>query len=91
MTDYSVIRICIWSSVGTLFAIAALFFFRFHRDTKDRFFVLFALSFLTLGLHYWLLAALSVPDESKHWLYVVRLVAFALIAAAVADKSRRAD
>jgi Family of unknown function (DUF5985) len=70
-------------------AIAALFFLRFWRDTGDRLFFMFALSFLLLGITRLGLAFShdSVEGET-HW-YWVRLVAFVLILIAIVDKNRR--
>lgn len=89
MRDLIFLKVALWASAGTLFVVAALFFARFYRDTSDRLFVFFGLAFFTLGAQYWLLALLSVPDEAKHWLYLVRLVAFLLIVVAIADKNQR--
>jgi hypothetical protein len=69
------------------FAIAAVFFLRFWRETGDRLFALFALAFAVLAggrvLH-----ALMEPDgilEKHYWL---RLTAFLIILAAILDKNR---
>ena len=91
MTNWPIIRDHLWSATGTLFMVAAVVFGRFYRDTRDRFFLLFSIGFLTLGAQYWLLALYSVPDESQHWLYVVRLIAFTFIVVAVVDKNRQSQ
>jgi hypothetical protein len=70
------------------YAIAALFFARFWRDTHDRLFAWFACAFALLaaqraGL---VLAALHGSDTTIY--YVLRLVAFLLILAAIGDKNR---
>lgn len=65
----------------------ALFFARYWRETADRFFALFALAFATFGANRLLLVALD-GDEAETAVYVVRLAAFALILAAVAEKNR---
>ena len=65
----------------------ALFFARFWRETADRFFLLFALAFATFGVNRFLLVALT-DDEAETVVYVVRLLAFLLIIAAVVDKNR---
>lgn len=81
----------LWTVTGTVFAVIALFFFRFYRDTRDRFFVLFGSAFVVFAAHYFALAAWNVPDESRHWLYLVRLVGFVLIVVAVIDKNRHPE
>jgi Family of unknown function (DUF5985) len=65
----------------------ALFFARFWRETGDRFFLLFALAFATFGVNRLLLVALT-DDEAETVVYVVRLLAFLLIIAAVVEKNR---
>lgn len=67
--------------------VAGLYFLRFWRATGDRFFLMFALSFWIEGAHrlfiyHWL------PDEASPLHYVVRLVAYGLIIAAIVDKNR---
>jgi hypothetical protein len=66
-----------------------LFFFRFYRQSGDRFFVLFALAFWVLAGNR--AALLFVPEEeesARTAIYVIRLVAFCLILAAIIDKNR---
>jgi hypothetical protein len=68
---------------------AALFFFRFWRETRDRLFAIFAVSFVLLAITRIGLAASSEHLEGHtHW-YWVRLAAFLLILVAIADKNRR--
>ena len=76
--------------LGTLAWVAALFFHRFWRATHDRFFLLFALAFLALGVNWFGLSVTGIPDEARTSLYLVRLVAYVLIIAAVVDKNRAA-
>jgi hypothetical protein len=68
--------------------VATLFFLKFWRQTRDRFFLLFAVAFaldaatrLTLGL-----SELSTEHEPPF--YLARLVTFGLILLAIADKNR---
>lgn len=69
------------------FAIAAIFFLRFWRDTRDGLFLSFALAFLLLGLVQALLALGNVPVEERSWIYLIRLVAFLIILAAIVRKN----
>lgn len=71
-----------------LCAVAALFFFRFRRQTRDRLFGLFAGAFTLLGLNFALLAFVSRESEFRPYLYLIRLAAFLLIIAAIVDKNR---
>ncbi|HKP74437.1 MAG TPA: DUF5985 family protein [Longimicrobiaceae bacterium] len=69
-------------------AVAGLFFLRFWRRSGDRLFAWFAAAFWLLGAQRAALAALQPGEQGATWLYVVRLVAFLLILAAVIDKNR---
>ncbi|SRR5581483_8364945 len=69
-------------------AIAGTIFLRAWRDTRDRFFLLFALAFWLLALN-WLGLAVFAPDnETRSLFYVVRLLGFCVILLAIADKNR---
>ena len=71
------------------FAIAALFFLRFWRRTRDGLFLAFACAFFLLGLGQALLALSGIPVEERSWLYLFRLAAFGLILIAIARKNSR--
>jgi hypothetical protein len=76
-------------SIAMASTIAALFFLRFWRDTRDRLFAMFALAFVLLGLTRFGLALSAQESEGQtHW-YWLRLAAFVLILVAIADKNRR--
>jgi hypothetical protein len=68
---------------------AGLFFLRFWRQSHDRLFAVFAVSFFLLALHRVLLALIEEPANTT-WLYLMRLAAFLLILGAIVDKNRRA-
>jgi hypothetical protein len=76
-------------AVTALLLVAALFFLRFWKRTRDGLFLAFAAAFFLLGFGQALLALAHVPDEERSWLYLVRLLAFALILAAIIRKNRR--
>ena len=65
----------------------ALFFLRFWISSGDRFFGLFALAFLVFGVNRFVRLFLDEADEARTLVYVVRLVAFVLIIAAIVDKN----
>ena len=70
------------------FLVAGLFFLRFWRETRDRLFGFFALSFFVLGANR---AALGLTDEvgdRGDYHYWIRLLAFLLILLAIIDKNR---
>ena len=67
---------------------ASVFFLRFWRGTGDRFFLLFAAAFAVFaGNRVVLLVQRGHGDEGT-WAYLIRLVAFLLILAAIVDKNR---
>ena len=67
---------------------AAVFFLRFWRDTGDRFFAWFALAFTVFAANRFVLLFLDEDAEARTWVYLVRFVAFGLIAFAILDKNR---
>jgi hypothetical protein len=69
--------------------IIAVFFLRFWRDTGDRLFGIFAVSFALLGLTRVGLVMAQTDMESHTYWYWVRLAAFVLILFAIVDKNRR--
>jgi hypothetical protein len=69
------------------FAVAGVFFLRFWRDSRDRLFAMFALSFLVMAGSR-VAVALSDQPAAAPVHYWVRLVAFSLILVAVLDKNR---
>ena len=68
--------------------VAGLFFLRFWRETRDRFFLLFALSFWIEGANRFVLAHYVGPNEDAPVYYLVRLLAYALIIVAIVMKNR---
>lgn len=74
--------------IATASIIAGLFFFRFWRSTRDRFFVFFALSFWIDGINRLVLWLWVGPNEDAPGYYVIRVIAYGLIIAAIVDKNR---
>lgn len=68
--------------------IAGLFFLRFWRKTHDRLFLTFAGAFWLLGVTRVMTALSGHTDERYRYIYVVRLLAYILILAAIIDKNR---
>lgn len=69
-------------------AIAGLLFLRAWRDTRDRFFMLFALSFWVLAANWASIAVIGDGDEARSLFFLPRWLAFCLIIAAIVDKNR---
>lgn len=70
-------------------AVIGLFFLRFWRDTGDRLFHRFALAFWLLSFSFGLLGLVAHATEWRVYVFVVRLLAFALILIGIAEKNRR--
>jgi hypothetical protein len=66
------------------YAVAALYFVRFWRQTRDRLFACFALAFLLLAVQRALITMLEPSDT----MFVIRLAAFLVILFAIWDKNR---
>jgi len=77
------------------YAVAGLYFLRFWRQTRDRLFAFFAVSFWILAIQR-LALALTTPEvrgaedqaEGQLIFYCIRLAAFLLILVAILDKNR---
>ncbi len=70
-------------------AVAALFFARYWKVSGDRLFAFFALAFAAMTANWIGLSAVDPALEAQHYVYLVRLLAFALIIAGIVDKNRR--
>jgi uncharacterized protein DUF5985 len=75
-------------AIATASFVAGLFFFRFWRSTRDRFFLYFALSFWIEGANRFFLYEIVGPNEDAAAYYLIRLVAYGLIIAAIVQKNR---
>jgi hypothetical protein len=75
-------------AASMLSLVAALFFLRFWRRTRDSFFLLFSIAFAIDALTRFVLGWANVPDESQSYYYLPRLVMFGLIIVAVIQKNR---
>jgi hypothetical protein len=71
--------------------VAAMFFLRFWKNTRDRFFLFFAISFFVEALNRVALGLTAVSNEQEPFFYLVRLCAFVLIIVAIVDKNRAGD
>jgi hypothetical protein len=69
------------------FVIAAVFFLRFWRKTRDRFFVAFSVAFFLLALNQALAQWLGAADERVMYTYLLRVLGFVIILAAIVDKN----
>ena len=68
--------------------VAGLFFFRFWRESGDRLFGYFGAAFWLLSLSWALLGLFSPTEETRPYIYAIRLLAFLLIIAGIVNKNR---
>jgi hypothetical protein len=81
---------CIMFLLGFNVAASAtigVFFLQFWRGTRDRLFIALALAFWLYSAH-WAATALYGGGEAAVVVYLLRLVAFAVIIAGIIDKNR---
>jgi len=76
-------------SIAMAAAVAGLFFLRFWRDTRDRFFLFFAIAFFIDAISRVALALSKFSEETEPVFYLVRLLSFTLILIAIIDKNRK--
>jgi hypothetical protein len=68
--------------------VASLFFLRFWKTTKDRFFLYFAVSFFIQGISRLMMVFGDYASENEPFVYSVRLASFLIILFAIVDKNR---
>ena len=69
------------------YLVAALFFLKFYKTTKDRLFGLFSAAFWILCAQRAALAISARTTEDATIFYVIRLIAFLIILYAIIDKN----
>ena len=69
------------------YLVATVYFVHFWHRTTDRLFLAFAAAFALLALNQLTVFALGVNDERHNYAYVLRVLGFALILAAIVDKN----
>ncbi len=68
--------------------VISLFFLRFWKTTRDRFFLFFAASFLLEAINRVLIAISVLKNEESFVYYLIRLIAYSLIIIAIIDKNK---
>jgi hypothetical protein len=69
-------------------AVATLFFLRFFKQTRDSFFLLFAVAFGIDAASRLIMATSQIASETEPFYYLARLVTFGLILVAIVQKNR---
>lgn len=72
--------------IATSSLIAGVFFLKFWKKTRDSLFLAFGLAFVE-GLNRCAVLFLAKPNEGSPYIYIVRLLAFLLILAAILHKN----
>ena len=75
--------------IAAMSLVIALFFLRFWRTTRDRFFLFFALSFLIEAINRALMVSVAGWLENSPSFYMIRLLAYLLIIVSILDKNRK--
>src|SRR5688500_3387121 len=70
------------------YIVVGLFFMKFWKQSRDRLFAWLALAFFILAGQRLSLALTTQNSENTVFLYVVRLIGFLVILAAIIDKNR---
>jgi uncharacterized membrane protein HdeD (DUF308 family) len=73
--------------IATTSLTAGVFFLKFWRKTRDSLFLAFGLAFFVEGLNRSAVLFLAKPNEGSPYIYIVRLLAFLLILAAILHKN----
>jgi len=71
------------------FMVSSMFFTRFWAKTGDRLFGIFALAFMMMAVERIALFNIHTTDETRTWVYLIRLVAFSFIILGIIDKNRK--
>jgi hypothetical protein len=74
--------------IVTAYLACGAFFLKFWQRTRDELFLAFAVAFFIEGLNRVGILFIAHPNEGSPIIYLVRLFAFLLIAAAIAKKNR---
>lgn len=69
---------------------SSMFFYKFWKSTKDRFFLLFSIAFFIFSLNRVALTYLDPSNENRLLFYILRALAFIIIIFAIIHKNRKA-
>lgn len=93
MDDLTLVNQAISGAILLAALAVALFFRRFWRTSRERLFLMLSLAFALLAAERFALILLPlyfvpVHEESRHWVYLIRLAAFLLILLGILEKNR---
>jgi hypothetical protein len=78
-----------YGALVAMSVLAALFFLRYWRTSRDRFFFWFAGAFATFGVSWGLLVCDTHASEHTSYIYAIRMLGFLQILAAILLKNQR--
>lgn len=79
----------LWGLLTMAHLVVALLLLRFWRLSRDRLFLFFAASFVTLAVNWLTLALIRPAPEAEHLIYLIRLFGFVLLIIGIVDKNQR--
>jgi Family of unknown function (DUF5985) len=79
----------LWGMLTMATLMASVFFLRYWRMGRDRFFLFLSLAFLAMSATWIALATVGPSYQHRHIVYLLRLLAFLVIIIGVFDKNRR--
>jgi uncharacterized membrane protein HdeD (DUF308 family) len=83
----SILETFLLGVIATSSLTASVFFLKFWKQTRDSLFFVFGLAFFVEGLNRCAVLFLAKPNEGSPYIYIVRLLAFLLILAAILHKN----
>jgi hypothetical protein len=88
MTEATMTQLLL-GAIGMAEAVVGLIFLSYYRRTRDRFFLFFTASFwLDAVGRIWIGISPHPTDEGVPFVYILRVVTYALIVVAIVDKNR---
>lgn len=84
----SLLHLLLMGALAMATTVVGVIFLRLWRDSADRFFLYFALSFFLQAINRVALALAPSPHEGSPGHYLVRLAAYLLIVWAIIEKNR---
>lgn len=80
----------LWGALAMASVVVGILFLRLWHLSHERLLLFFALGFFTFALNWLGLGIVNPSADERHWFYLLRLLAFALIIVGIVDKNRSA-
>ena len=88
MTETTILNAAMSGGIAVAFAMIGVCFIRFWRSSGTRLFLLFGIAFFLLMTERVVLVLINPDNELAPYVYSMRLLAFAVIIAAIVDQNR---